>query len=160
MENTEPSPDTKGTGLPFPTRDLAQLWRIPFPGKASPEDVERALRERIKELNCLYGVSQLAERHLGLLSTWGTPGRIFQDLGLKGLRRGQALVSSQHANFFLNQGGATARDVLELIDVVRRRVHAATGQWMQCEVIYVSPQGGMAPAHEALAGQDSPASLP
>jgi DNA-binding CsgD family transcriptional regulator len=50
--------------LPFPSKDLALLWRIPFPDEAGPGEVEVALRERIKELNCLYGVSQLAERHL------------------------------------------------------------------------------------------------
>ena len=40
------------------------MWRIPFPTEIEPYEVELALRERIKELNCLYGVSQLAERHL------------------------------------------------------------------------------------------------
>jgi DNA-binding NarL/FixJ family response regulator len=48
----------------FPSRDLALLWRIPFSSENDPGKVERALRERIKELNCLYGISQLAERHL------------------------------------------------------------------------------------------------
>jgi DNA-binding CsgD family transcriptional regulator len=50
--------------LPFPSKDLALLWRIPFPTETDPNRVEFALRERIKELNCLYGVSQLAERYL------------------------------------------------------------------------------------------------
>ena len=40
------------------------MWRIPFSSETEPYKVELALRERIKELNCLYGVSQLAERHL------------------------------------------------------------------------------------------------
>jgi DNA-binding CsgD family transcriptional regulator len=55
---------TEGQHLPFPSKDLALLWRIPFPTEAEPVEVEAALRERIKELNCLYGVSQLAERYL------------------------------------------------------------------------------------------------
>jgi DNA-binding CsgD family transcriptional regulator len=49
---------------PFPSKDLALLWRIPFPTEIEPDEVEIALRERIKELNCLYGISQLAERYL------------------------------------------------------------------------------------------------
>ena len=49
---------------PFSSKDLALLWRIPFPTDIDPDKVEFALRERIKELNCLYGVSQLAERNL------------------------------------------------------------------------------------------------
>ncbi len=65
MENkkTSSSP-TKGQHLPFPSKDLALLWRIPFPTGIEPDRVDFALRERIKELNCLYGVSQLAERNL------------------------------------------------------------------------------------------------
>jgi DNA-binding CsgD family transcriptional regulator len=65
MENkkTPPSP-TDGRHPPFPSKELALLWRIPFPTEIEPYEVELALRERIKELNCLYGVSQLAERHL------------------------------------------------------------------------------------------------
>lgn len=43
---------------------LAFLWRIPFSSEKEPSRVELALRERIKELNCLYGISQLAERYL------------------------------------------------------------------------------------------------
>ena len=65
MENREgPSSPTDDQHLPFPSKDLALLWRIPFPTKTEPGEVEAALRERIKELNCLYGISQLAERYL------------------------------------------------------------------------------------------------
>jgi DNA-binding CsgD family transcriptional regulator len=65
MENREKSPSsTDGQYFPFPSKDLALLWRIPFPTETDPNRVEFALRERIKELNCLYGISQLAERYL------------------------------------------------------------------------------------------------
>ncbi|UCG84678.1 MAG: LuxR family transcriptional regulator [Dehalococcoidia bacterium] len=60
----DPQAPANGRHLPFPSKDLALLWRIPFPAGIEPDEVELALRERIKELNCLYGVSQLAERHL------------------------------------------------------------------------------------------------
>ena len=49
---------------PLSSKDLAVLWRIQFPSEIRPHETEKALRERIKELNCLYGISQLAERHL------------------------------------------------------------------------------------------------
>jgi DNA-binding CsgD family transcriptional regulator len=65
MENKEESPSPIGNQhLFFPSKDLALLWRIPFPTATDPDRVEIALRERIKELNCLYGISQLAERYL------------------------------------------------------------------------------------------------
>ena len=59
-----PASLTNRRHLPFSSKDLALLWRIPFPTEIEPDQIEIALRERIKELNCLYGVSQLAERHL------------------------------------------------------------------------------------------------
>jgi DNA-binding CsgD family transcriptional regulator len=58
-----PSPG-RGPSPSFPSKDLALLWRIPFSLENDPSKIEDALRERIKELNCLYGISQLAERHL------------------------------------------------------------------------------------------------
>jgi len=65
MENKETSlSPTDGRHPPFPSKDLALLWRIPFPTEIEPDKVEFALRERIKELNCLYGISQLAERNM------------------------------------------------------------------------------------------------
>jgi DNA-binding CsgD family transcriptional regulator len=51
----------------LPSTELARLWRIPFNDETEQTKVESALRERIKELNCLYGVSQLAERHFNNL---------------------------------------------------------------------------------------------
>jgi len=51
----------------FPNTELARLWRIPLSHETEQLKVESALRERIKELNCLYGVSQLAERHFNSL---------------------------------------------------------------------------------------------
>jgi DNA-binding CsgD family transcriptional regulator len=65
MENEKiESTEMGGRYIPFPSKQLALLWRIPFPTEIEPHQVEAALRERIKELNCLYGISQLAERHL------------------------------------------------------------------------------------------------
>ncbi len=50
--------------LVFPSKKLALLWRIPFFQENDPSKVATALYERIKELNCLYGISQLAELHI------------------------------------------------------------------------------------------------
>lgn len=49
--------------------ELAQLWRIPFCDETEQKTAASALRERIKELNCLYGLSQLAERHFNSLNS-------------------------------------------------------------------------------------------
>ena len=60
-------PDNKISDQRFLNTELAQLWRIPFSDETKQPQVENALRERIKELNCLYGISQLAERHFNNL---------------------------------------------------------------------------------------------
>jgi len=56
---------TKDVGRDFQSenRDLFRLWRIPFNNETDPSKLMRALRERIKELNCLYGIARLAELH-------------------------------------------------------------------------------------------------
>ena len=49
-------------------------------------------------------------------------GTLIDQTGLKGLRVGGAMVSEKHAGFVVNAGGATAADVLKLIEEVKRRV--------------------------------------
>lgn len=49
-------------------------------------------------------------------------GRLIEQAGLKGARAGAIEVSPKHANFFVNLGGGTARDVLTLVERVEREV--------------------------------------
>ena len=61
-------------------------------------------------------------------------GRLLDLAGLKALRVGCAEISSRHANFIIAREGATASDVLALIDVARQRVRDASGVELQLEV--------------------------
>ncbi|HTI73244.1 MAG TPA: UDP-N-acetylmuramate dehydrogenase [Candidatus Limnocylindria bacterium] len=61
-------------------------------------------------------------------------GRLIDELGLKGLRVGDAMVSDIHANFFVNLGNATAADVLSLIAEVKRRALEQRGVSLETEV--------------------------
>lgn len=61
-------------------------------------------------------------------------GRLIDELGLKGTRVGDAMVSDVHGNFFVNLGRATARDVLTLIELVRIRAREARGVELETEV--------------------------
>src|SRR5579859_1730713 len=62
-------------------------------------------------------------------------GRMIDELGLKGLSVGDARVSDRHANFFVNTGRASAKDMLALIADVRERVHKAYGVALENEVV-------------------------
>jgi len=54
-------------------------------------------------------------------------GRLIEQAGLKGLRVGGVEVSRKHANFFVNLGGATSADVLELVRLVETEVERRFG---------------------------------
>ena len=62
-------------------------------------------------------------------------GRMIDELGLKGLRVGDAQVSDRHANFFVNTGKATAQEMLSLIADVRERVQKAFDMILEYEVV-------------------------
>jgi UDP-N-acetylmuramate dehydrogenase len=61
-------------------------------------------------------------------------GKLIEEAGLKGLRRGDAMVSPLHANFIVNVGTAQARDVLGLITQIRDRVYHEKGIRLELEV--------------------------
>jgi len=60
--------------------------------------------------------------------------RLIEGCGLKGKRIGNAAISSKHANFIVNLGGASAADIEALIVEARRRVLERFGVALECEV--------------------------
>lgn len=64
-------------------------------------------------------------------------GTLIQDTGLKGYRIGGAEVSEKHAGFIVNAGGATAKDVRELIEYVKAEVEKKYGVELEPEVKFV-----------------------
>jgi len=61
-------------------------------------------------------------------------GRLIEELGLKGTRIGGAAVSEVHANFIVNEGSATAADVLRLIELIREKARTHRGIDLETEV--------------------------
>ncbi len=61
-------------------------------------------------------------------------GKLIDELGLKGARVGGAVVSQEHGNFIVNNGRATAQDVLDLIALLKAKAHAARGIDLHTEV--------------------------
>jgi UDP-N-acetylmuramate dehydrogenase len=64
-------------------------------------------------------------------------GRLIEDMGLKGKHCGDAEVSSQHANFIVNKGKATAAEILELIGLIQLTVKKERGVNLETEVIVI-----------------------
>jgi len=125
-------------------------WRFHYRGSSIPEgaavaritvglrrDDPSALEKETRELTQQRAKSQPGGRNAGCVfkNPAGTPaGRILDELGLKGTRVGGAVVSPRHANFVVNEGRASATDVLALLDLLRERVQRETGVDLELEV--------------------------
>ena len=66
---------------------------------------------------------------------------LIDQCGLKGLTVGGAQVSEKHAGFVINRGGATSKDIVELMAQVRERVFRETGVTLEPEVRYLGMEG-------------------
>jgi len=101
-------------------------------------DSREAIAKRTEEFNQKRWQSQPKEPSAGCIFRNPTPaisaGKLIDELGLKGTRRGGAVVSTLHGNFIVNEGSATAADVLELIDFVKSRAKAERGVELREEV--------------------------
>ena len=100
---------------------------------APREEIEK----RMKEFSERRWASQPAAPSAGC--TFKNPatisaGKLIDELGLKGTRVGGAAVSTEHGNFIVNDGNATARDVLELIAILQQRAKTERGIELQTEV--------------------------
>ncbi len=67
----------------------------------------------------------------------GSAGQLIDGAGCKGLRVGGACVSDMHANFIVNEGRATAHDVVALIDLVQTKVFECYGVKLKPEVRFL-----------------------
>ena len=63
--------------------------------------------------------------------------QLIDEAGLKGRSVGGAQVSEKHAGFIVNRGGATARDVLTLIDIIKTEIKEKFDKEIECEVRYI-----------------------
>ena len=64
-------------------------------------------------------------------------GRLIEEAGLSGYAIGGAAVSLHHAGFIVNRGGATARDVRALTELIQERVEARFGVSLECEIRFL-----------------------
>jgi UDP-N-acetylmuramate dehydrogenase len=63
--------------------------------------------------------------------------KLIDDAGMRGARRGGALMNPMHANFLTNAGGATAAELEELGEAVRKAVYDHAGVRLEWEIMRV-----------------------
>src|SRR5207247_5647467 len=105
-----------------------QLHRRPL------AEIQKDIKQRLKR--------KKATQPLALASAgcvWKNPagevaGRLIEKVGLKGKRINGAEISSKHANFIVNRGGAAASDILALMNLTRERVHTHFGVTLDPEI--------------------------
>jgi UDP-N-acetylmuramate dehydrogenase len=64
-------------------------------------------------------------------------GKLVEEMGMKGMKVGDAQISPKHANFIVNRGKAKASDVLQLIELVQARAEKEKGVILEPEVVIV-----------------------
>ena len=67
----------------------------------------------------------------------GPAGKWIEELGLKGFRMGQAMISERHANFIVNLGKASAEEITNLMELVEKKVYEEKGISLEREVMVV-----------------------
>jgi UDP-N-acetylmuramate dehydrogenase len=121
----------------YAQRDLSQrdvVLRVELAlCRGTREEGERRMREYLAHRQATQPQGKSAG------STFKNPpgdsaGRLIELVGLKGARQGNAQFSPRHANFMMNLGGATAADVLALLELARTRVLEQTGIALETEI--------------------------
>jgi UDP-N-acetylenolpyruvoylglucosamine reductase len=103
-------------------------------GQPAPREL---IESRMKEFSQKRWSSQPAAPSAGCIfkNPASIPaGKLMDELGLKGARVGGAFVSAEHGNFIVNDGTATAHDVLELIENIRQHARKERGIELETEV--------------------------
>jgi UDP-N-acetylmuramate dehydrogenase len=110
-------------------------------GEDDPDRIQAAFQEHLSRKQ---RTQPLAEHSAGCIfknPPMRPAGALIDEAGLKGARYGAAEVSTLHANFIVAKSGATASDVLHLIDVVRDRVRSIFDTVLETEIEIWRPSG-------------------
>ncbi|ABM61539.1 UDP-N-acetylmuramate dehydrogenase [Halorhodospira halophila] len=113
--------------------------------------VRRQMSALLHDRNCKFprkkpNCGSVFKSNPAMYAEFGPPGAVIERMGFKGYRIGDAVVSTQHANFFVNEGSARAADMLRLIREVREAVYAESGHQMEAEVRFVTQEGSIVSA--------------
>jgi len=138
--------DSEGTLERFPCAELGLGYRTSDLGarvvvfvelelkSAVPDEIQERLMQAYERKRLTQPLTLCSAGCFFKNPEADSAGRMVDEVGLKGVENGRAAVSKKHANFIVNRGGATARDVLNLVQVVRQLVKAHYGVDLESEV--------------------------
>ena len=110
---------------------LGASFRLPAGDKA---EVMKVRRELLLKRNQAQPVNLPNSGSMFKNPQGNHAAKLIEEAGLKGKQIGHAQISEKHANFIVNHGGATALDVLGLIETARTAVFDRTGVRLELEV--------------------------
>jgi len=114
-------------------RDIVLAARFRFP-EGDKEELMRLRRELLIQRNDEQPLNHPNAGSIFKNPPGNSAARLIHEAGLKGCVHGRAMVSDRHANFILNNGGAGAREVVELIKVVQQTVRAKFNVALELDV--------------------------
>ncbi|MEE9577733.1 MAG: FAD-binding protein [Gemmatimonadota bacterium] len=133
ITSEEARPRYRGIGVPEEWVLLGGAFAAPPGDPGRIKDAHRE-RRRTKVETQVYELPSCG-------STWKNPGgpygaawEIVERVGMRGARRGSAVITERHANFIVNLGGATAADILGLMVETRRRAYEELGVSLEPEI--------------------------
>lgn len=117
------------------TSDQSALWQ------RAMENVKRRNQEQPIGVACsgctFRNISHDDAMRLATPNLTTSTGYIIQSLGLKGTKIGGAQISDHHANFIINNGEATAVEVLQLINIIKAKAKETYGLDLKEEIFYI-----------------------
>jgi UDP-N-acetylmuramate dehydrogenase len=124
----------RGTNLPADAVILRGEFSLP---RGEKKEITKRMRDSFRKKKKTQPLAQPSAGSI-FKNPAGIPaGQLIEAAGLKGMRRGDAMISSLHANFIVNMGKAQARDILGLIDMIQKRVYQETGTMLELEVVII-----------------------
>lgn len=102
--------------------------------KVNKEEIELKIKENIKIRETKQPLHKLNAGSIFRNPPGYYAGELVEKVGAKGLSRGKAEVSLKHANFIVNNGGASAREILYLIEEIEKRVKKNFGIKLEREI--------------------------
>ena len=102
-----------------------------------PEKIRAAMKEILEKKKLTQPLEYPSAGSIFRAEGGAPAGLLIDRAGLKGLRAGGAEISLKHANFIVNKGGATAKDILELMDAAGSAVKRKFGVVLRPEIKYL-----------------------